>query len=82
MSDELPKCPDCGAPMSVDERRDIGREIRKEEVAMMYLNDPEGYAALPPVLGRPIGLWHKTETCSRCQYQAHDGQWTRRGKAD
>lgn len=87
---ELPKCPDCGAPMNVEHDRDIGREVRKEEIAMSYFEAHragdetamEEYRKLPAVVGRmPNTPWVKTETCTQCQYQAVDGHWTRRGRA-
>lgn len=83
MSDnELPKCPDCGAPMNVNEEREIGRMIRKEEIAMMFEGTPEEYAALPNELGRTVGEWNKTETCTQCHYEAYNGHVTKRGSRD
>ena len=76
---ELEKCPDCGSPMEWEQRREIGREIRKEEFAMTYLHDPDGYRKLPSVVGRIIGEWHEEKWCSQCQYREKDGRVVRRG---
>jgi hypothetical protein len=88
---ELPKCPDCGAPMNVEIHREIGRQIHKEEISMAYANARmagdeaawKEYVALPAIVGRmPNSPWFKTETCTVCQYVAHDGKWSRRGPAE
>lgn len=88
--DDLPKCPDCGAPMNVELNREIGREVHKEEIATPYFNarmagDMETwqeYVDMPAIVGRmPNSPWLKTETCTVCQYIAHDGMWSRRGSA-
>lgn len=74
------RCPDCGARLNIIEERDIGREIRKEEVALSYIESgrSEEYNKLPQVLGRQIGRSVTTVTCSACPYTTIDGQVTRR----
>lgn len=66
--------------MNVNEEREIGRMIERWEIAQMFEGTPEEFAALPNQLGRTVGEWHKTETCSRCQYEAHDGHVVKRGR--
>lgn len=77
-ADDIRKCPDCGATLSWEKTRKTGRAIRKEEFAMTYLDRPDEYAKLPEILGRPVGQWHQTFSCSRCQYREEDGVVTRR----
>lgn len=68
---EMRCCPDCGAPLSHEQTREIGRMRYRWETMLMSPLQPGENCDDP--IGRKIGPWSTRVWCNECQYEEMNG---------